>query len=82
MIFGNLKRSQRSFARNVSASYSVKGRIGNINTPTPDIIHQLYARKVVELVYCPTERMTANVMRNPLGPTMHMQYCQAFGLQQ
>lgn len=43
-------------------------------------VRELCERKQIELKYCPTELMLADVLTKPLGPQKHERFCQMLGL--
>ncbi|XP_065075000.1 uncharacterized protein LOC135698794 [Ochlerotatus camptorhynchus] len=45
-------------------------------------VQELCVKKVIDLVYCPSDCMIADVMTKPLGPTKHTKFCEDLGLQQ
>lgn len=65
-----------SFAQSERAG----GRVKHIDTKR-HFIRELCERKVVKLVYCPTNVMMADALTKPLGPTMFKQFIDRAGLQ-
>ncbi|XP_055522372.1 uncharacterized protein LOC129716564 [Wyeomyia smithii] len=43
-------------------------------------VKNLCEKKVIELRYCSTDQMIADVMTKPLGPSKHQQFCEMMGL--
>lgn len=43
-------------------------------------VQDLCAKKMIQLQYCSTDRMTADIMTKPLGPLKHQEFCELLGL--
>lgn len=43
-------------------------------------VQELCVRKEVRLLYCPTDRMLADIMTKPLGPVKHREFSELLGL--